>query len=178
MTPRPRLPLVFAPAAAAAFAAIAAVTSAAATNAAARAGVPAASAGKPASADAGRGYYTLHCAGCHQADGSGSAAHEIPNMKGAVGHFLRLPEGRAFLVQVPGTANSPLTDAEVAVLLNWMLPQFSRAELPPGFVPYTAEEVTRLRKQRLDDVAATRAALVARLAGMGYPVEPTKEQRK
>jgi mono/diheme cytochrome c family protein len=129
-------------------------------------------------AEPGRNYYVLNCAGCHQMDGSGSAAHEIPNMKGAVGHFLRLPEGRAFLVQVPGTSNSALTDAEIAVLLNWMLPQFSRAEMPPGFVPSTADEVTRLRKQRLDDVAGTRAAIVTRLAGMGYPVETTKEQRK
>lgn len=129
-------------------------------------------------AEPGRNYYVLHCVGCHQMDGSGSAAHEIPAMKGTVGHFLRLPEGRAFLVQVPGTSNSALTDAEIAVLLNWMLPQFSRAEMPPGFVPYTADEVTRLRKQRLDDVAGTRAAIVTRLAGMGYPVETTKEQRK
>jgi mono/diheme cytochrome c family protein len=129
-------------------------------------------------ADAGRGHYILHCAGCHQLDGAGSAAHEIPNMKGRVGYFLRLPEGRAFLVQVPGTSNSALSDAEIAVLLNWMLPQFSRAEIPPDFVPYTADEVTRLRNQRLDDVAGTRTAIVTRLASMGYPVEPSKEQRK
>ena len=129
-------------------------------------------------AEPGRGYYVLNCVGCHQMDGSGSAAHEIPNMRGTVGYFLRLPEGRAFLVQVPGTSNSALSDAEIAVLLNWMLPQFSRAEMPPAFVPYTADEVTRLRKQRLDDVAGTRAAIVARLAAMGYPVETTKEQRR
>ena len=131
-----------------------------------------------AGADAGRGLYVLHCAGCHQLDGTGSAAHQIPDMKGRVGYFLNLPEGRAFLVQVPGTSNSALSDAEVAVLLNWMLPQFSRAEIPTGFVPYTADEVTRLRSQRLDDVAGTRTAIVARLASKGYPVELSKEQRK
>lgn len=129
-------------------------------------------------ADLGRQYYMLHCAGCHQFDGTGSASNEIPNMKGAVGHFLRLPEGRAFLVQVPGTSNSALSDAQIAVLLNWMLPQFSRKEIPSGFVPYTADEVARLRVQHLDDVAGTRAAIVTRLASMGYPVEPTKEQKK
>ena len=122
-------------------------------------------------ADIGRQYYLLNCAGCHQFDGTGSASHEIPKMRGAVGHFLRLPEGRAFLVQVPGTSNSALSDAQIAVLLNWLLPQFSREEIPPGFVPYTAEEVTRLRNQRLDDVAATRAAIVTRLAAMGYRVD-------
>lgn len=129
-------------------------------------GVPASSA-----SDLGRQYYLLNCAGCHQFDASGSAAHEIPKMRGVVGNFLRLPEGRAFLVQVPGTSNSALSDAQIAVLLNWMLPHFSSEQIPPDFVPYTADEVTRLRKQRLDDVAATRAAIVRRLAGMGYRVE-------
>ena len=129
-------------------------------------GVPASSA-----SDLGRQYYLLNCAGCHQFDASGSAAHEIPKMRGAVGNFLRLPEGRAFLVQVPGTSNSALSDAQIAVLLNWMLPHFSSEQIPPDFAPYTADEVTRLRKQRLDDVAATRAAIVRRLAGMGYRVE-------
>jgi len=128
--------------------------------------------------DLGRQHYVLHCAGCHQFDGTGSVAHEIPELKGAVGHFLRLPEGRAFLVQVPGTSNSALSDAEIAVMLNWMLPQFSRAEIPPGFEPYTAEEVTRLRDQRLDDVAGTRAAIVARLASLGYRIGPPKEQKR
>ena len=123
-------------------------------------------------AEPGRGYYVLHCAGCHQMDGTGSATHGIPNLKDKVGHFLRVPEGRAFLVQVPGTSNSALSDREIAVLLNWMLPQFSRTEIPPGFVPYTAEEVTSLRNQRLDDVASTRAAIATRLSTMGYPVEP------
>ena len=122
-------------------------------------------------ADLGRQYYLLNCAGCHQFDGTGSASHEIPRMKGVVGHFLRLPEGRAFLVQVPGTSNSALSDAQIAVLLNWMLPHFSREEIPADFVPYTADEVTRLRNQRLDDVAATRTAIVKRLASMGYRVE-------
>lgn len=130
-----------------------------------------ASAWSSAAMDLGRQYYLRNCAGCHQFDGTGSASREVPKMRGAIGHFLRLPEGRAFLVQVPGTSNSALSDAQIAVLLNWMLPHFSREEIPPDFVPYTAEEVTRLRNQRLDDVAATRAAIVARLAAMGYRVD-------
>lgn len=130
-----------------------------------------ASAWSCAAMDLGRQYYILNCAGCHQMDGTGSAPHEIPKLTGAVGHFLRLPEGRAFLVQVPGTSNSALSDAQIAVLLNWMLPRFSREEIPPGFVPYTAEEVTRLRNQRLDDVAGTRAAIVKRLATIGYQID-------
>lgn len=122
-------------------------------------------------ADLGRQHYVLNCAGCHQFDGTGSRSHEIPNMRGAVGHFLRLPEGRAFLVKVPGTSNSKLTDGEIATLLNWMVAEFSRREIPPDFVPYTTAEVTRLRSHPLDDVAATRAAIVAKLAAMGYRVD-------
>jgi mono/diheme cytochrome c family protein len=121
--------------------------------------------------DLGRQYYILNCAGCHQMDGAGSAPNDVPRLKGAVGNFLRLPEGRAFLVQVPGTSNSALSDAQIAVLLNWMLPQFSVEQIPPGFIPYTTTEVTRLRNQRLDDVAATRAAIALRLAAMGYRVD-------
>jgi mono/diheme cytochrome c family protein len=121
--------------------------------------------------DRGRQYYVLNCAGCHQFDGSGSRTHAIPNLRGAVGHFLRLPEGRAFLVQVPGTSNSKLSDGEIATMLNWLLPEFSHAEMPPDFVPYTRDEVTRLRHRPLDDVAATRAAIVAKLAAIGYRIE-------
>ena len=121
--------------------------------------------------DLGRQYYVLNCAGCHQFDGTGSKAHEIPNMRGAVGHFLRLPEGRAFLVRVPGTSNSKLSDAEIATMLNWLVHEFSPAQIPPDFKPYTTEEVTRLRHAPLDDVAATRAAIVKKLATMGYRIE-------
>ena len=115
--------------------------------------------------------YVLHCSGCHQQDGSGSAENGIPNMRGMVGHFLRLPEGRAFLVQVPGTSQSALDDAQVAELLNWMVAAVSRSEVPPDFVPYTGEEVTRWRAHRLNDAAATRMAIVERLRSMGYVVD-------
>jgi hypothetical protein len=92
-------------------------------------------------------------------------------MRGAVGKFLRLPEGRAFLVQVPGTSNSKLRDDEIATLLNWMVMEFSRREVPPDFAPYTPAEVTVLRHRPLDDVAATRAAIVRKLAALGYRID-------
>lgn len=114
--------------------------------------------------------YLLHCSGCHQADGVGSAAHNIPRMKDVVGHFLRTPDGRAFLVQVPGTSNSGLNDAQVAALLNWMLPAISAAQMPTDFVPYTAGEVTELRARKLADVAAQRQRVVQRLREMGHEI--------
>jgi mono/diheme cytochrome c family protein len=124
-----------------------------------------------AAADLGpRMNYLLHCSGCHQPDGAGSAAHNIPRMKDVVGHFLRTPEGRAFLVQVPGTANSGLGDAQVAELLNWMLPAISAAQLPADFQPYSTAEVSQLRARRLADVAAQRQRVVQQLRDMGYAV--------
>jgi mono/diheme cytochrome c family protein len=122
-------------------------------------------------ADRNRNNFLLHCSGCHRQDGGGSPENGIPSMQGRVGHFLRLPEGRAFLVQVPGTSQSALGDAAVAELLNWMVNQFSRDEIPSGFIPYTAVEVERLRAQRLSDVPAKRAAVVGSLRDMGYRVE-------
>lgn len=124
-----------------------------------------------AAAQRARTNYLLHCSGCHAADGSGSAENGIPNMQGRVGHFLRLPEGRAFLVQVPGTSQSSLNDADTAEMLNWMVQNMSRAEVPPDFVPYSAAEVTRLRADRLDDAAAVRTAIAGRLRGMGFVVD-------
>jgi mono/diheme cytochrome c family protein len=124
-----------------------------------------------ASAGSARINYLLHCSGCHQQDGTGSIENGIPNMKGRVGHFLRTPEGRAFLVQVPGTSQAALNDADIAQLLNWMVDALSRNEVPANFLPYSSEEVARLRANRLDDVPGYRAGIVGRLKEMGYRVE-------
>jgi hypothetical protein len=107
--------------------------------------------------------WILNCQGCHLADGTG-APGKVPNLVGSVGRFVHLPEGRAFLVQVPGVAQSQLDDEALAALLNWMLVTFSRAELPTDFAPYTVEEVARHRSPPLLDVGSRRAEIVERLA--------------
>lgn len=109
-------------------------------------------------------HYMLHCQGCHLADGAGTA-EKVPALKNAVGRFLQVAGGREYLIQVPGTAQSALTDAEVAAVLNWILENFSKEELPADFVPYSTEEVTRFRHQPLADVSAVRADLMARMSG-------------
>jgi mono/diheme cytochrome c family protein len=106
--------------------------------------------------------YMLNCQGCHQADGSGLPG-SVPTMRGFVAEFLAVPGGREFLVQVPGSANSPLSDAELAELLNWILLTMSRAELGDNFDYYTTGEVSRAREVVLGDVAKTRAELVAKM---------------
>ncbi len=100
-------------------------------------------------------------------DGSGHPEQGVPTMRGTLGAFLRLPEGRAFLVQVPGVNNAGLSDEQIATLTNWSLAQFSVNTLPPQWPPYTAAEVTTAKAQRPADVAAARLALVQRLRALG-----------
>ncbi|MBN9695770.1 MAG: hypothetical protein J0L85_08210 [Zoogloea sp.] len=128
-------------------------------------------AGKADNDRSARLQYILHCAGCHQSDGHGAAHSGVPDMRGQLGHFVKVPEGRAFLVKVPGSSNSALNNAELTRLLNWMLQSFAPANLPPDFVPYTESEVTALRSAPLDDVAGARAAVVTRLAERGISIQ-------
>lgn len=117
--------------------------------------------GPPAGAAPPQQHWVLHCMGCHRPDGRG-APGRVPSLAG-VARFLRVPEGRAYLVRVPGTAQAPLDDAAVAALLEWMLRRFDPDGIPAGHAPYTAEEVARLRATPLLDADATRRALLAEL---------------
>lgn len=119
-------------------------------------------AGTPAAAETPRVLYMLHCQGCHLPDGAGKPG-EVPSLVGTLGRLLAVPGGRAFLVQVPGSAQSPLGDAELASVLNWMVASLGGLAGSAGFVPYDAAEVARLRATPLVDVAATRAELVRRM---------------
>lgn len=106
--------------------------------------------------------YMLECQGCHLPDGSGMAGR-VPTLRGQVQHFLIVPGGREFLVQVPGSSNSKLSDRDLAELMDWILVQFGGLK-PGSFKPYSAEEVAQYRKVKLGNVVATRAALAA-----GFP---------
>lgn len=105
--------------------------------------------------------YMLNCMGCHLADGAGTPG-KVPALKGRIGKFLHVQGGREYLVQVPGTAQAALDDARVAGVLNWILENFSSAELPRGFVPYTEAEIAALRTP-LADVVSVREGLLRQL---------------
>lgn len=113
--------------------------------------------------------YMLACQGCHLDDGRGFPARGVPALTDFVGNFVQVPGGREFLVQVPGSAQSSLSDQRLADLLNWMLRTFSADQLPAGFVPYSAVEVGHLRADPLVDVAGVRAGLVRRIEGLAEP---------
>ena len=86
--------------------------------------------------------YMLNCQGCHKADGTGLSG-SVPSMRDFVGSFLTVAGGRDFLVQVPGSANSPLSDAALAELLNWILTTMSAQQLSQEFRFYTEQEVAQ-----------------------------------
>jgi mono/diheme cytochrome c family protein len=106
--------------------------------------------------------YILHCQGCHLTDGAGTAG-KVPALKDEVGKFLNVNGGRDYLIQVPGTSQSPMTDSEVAEVLNWILENFDAAHIPDDFVPFTTQEVSAVRLQPLTDVAVVRENLLAKI---------------
>ena len=104
--------------------------------------------------------YMLNCQGCHAGDGRGLG--DVPALKGFVGNFLSSNEGRAYLIRVPGSANSPLTDVELAEVVNWILFTMSDKNLADSFNPLTPEEVQTYRGQPILDAKAERSRLIAK----------------
>ena len=103
----------------------------------------------------------LQCMGCHTPDGSGEPGR-VPSIKDTLAPFAVIPDGRRFLIQVPGASQSTLTDAELADLLNWMIQNLSVTK-PAHLTLFTAAEVARYRRTPLVDVQGTRRRLVQAL---------------
>lgn len=108
-----------------------------------------------------RANYVLACRGCHLVDGS-SVPPEVPSLRDTLGQFTTSAEGRAYLVRVPGVAQSRLNDAEIAEVINWVLIEFNAASLPKNFRPFTAREVAAVRNDTLADPVGYRSKLVAK----------------
>jgi cytochrome c553 len=108
--------------------------------------------------------WTLNCQGCHRPDGTGSAG-TAPSLAGTVSKFLTVPGGREYLGRVPGVATSPLADADLADVMNWMFWRFDKAHLPADFTPFTAAEIGRFRARPLRLEASQMRAALLKLAG-------------
>ena len=103
--------------------------------------------------------YQLRCMGCHLADGSGQPGR-VPSIRRSLALFSATPEGRDYVIRVPGVAQSPLSDEDTAALLNWMARNLSDLKVPPGFADYSEAEVHGLRDRPLVRVSAIRARLL------------------
>ena len=105
--------------------------------------------------------YQLFCQGCHTPDGMGGGG--VPMLTDHIGYFLESKAGRSFLIQVPGSANSPLSDADLAEVLNWMIVEFAIDSLPEQWDAYSAEEVGEYRQQPLLEIIEYRRQLMHEL---------------
>jgi hypothetical protein len=103
--------------------------------------------------------YQLRCMGCHLADGSGQPGR-VPSIRRSLVLFSASPRGRDYVVRVPGVAQSPLSDEDTALLLNWMARNLSDVGVSPSFVDYSETEIHRLRSHPLVQVSAIRARLL------------------
>jgi mono/diheme cytochrome c family protein len=102
--------------------------------------------------------YLLHCSGCHMPDGSG-LTDVVPNLHDTMGRIVAEPEGRTYIVRVPGASQAPISDEKLTEVLNWMLTEFSSDTLPENFKPLTVKEVKRARSRLLADPLKYRATL-------------------
>lgn len=110
--------------------------------------------------------WVLNCMGCHTVDARG-IAHKVPPLRDALGHLVALPQGREYVMRVPGAANSSLSDAQLANVLNWLIDTMNARSRPAAFVPFSAAEVAAHRRPALTDVVRARARLVEALRASG-----------
>jgi mono/diheme cytochrome c family protein len=141
------------------------------------------------SADAGAGVYAANCAACHQAGGTGLAG-AFPPLAGHVPDLLKPADGRIYIGKVllfglegAITVNGGnyagampswqgLSDNDIAAVLNYVSTAWDNGKsLPPGFKPFTADEIKALRTPELTSAAVY--ALRAATAGGGAPATTT-----
>jgi mono/diheme cytochrome c family protein len=126
------------------------------------AAVPASGAGPDSGQD-----YLLSCQGCHGPEGRGVRGR-VPPLADTFALLLAVPEGRDFLLRVPGAANSHLSDQALAGVLNWLAARYAPAV---SVVPFTAADVADGRRRPLPSVRAARLAVAERLAASGLTLD-------
>ena len=114
--------------------------------------------------------YLIHCSGCHRADGSGSLRGGIPDLRGYVGSFGRVDNGRTYLMHVPGVVGSGLDNADIAAVMNYIFERWADAPASDPVPLFTAAEVAQLRKRSVPDVVKARRRVVHELKARDLPV--------
>lgn len=110
--------------------------------------------------------YMLYCMGCHGPQAQGVPG-KVPPLAHSIGRFMRSAAGRDYLLRVPGAANSVLSDAQLAAVLNWLAEEFNAEELTADMPKFTAAEVGARRHIPLGSVLAKRREVVRDLAATG-----------
>ena len=119
--------------------------------------------GVPARAATPAVNYALHCQGCHLADGRETPGL-VPQLTGTVGRFASVPKGRDYLVALPNIASAPLSEADTAQLLNWVVRRFGEQDPANAeFVDFTAADIERGRAHPLIDIETARRSVLLEL---------------
>ncbi len=114
--------------------------------------------------------YILYCMGCHGPAGHGVPG-KVPPLASTLALFMRSAEGREYLLRVPGAANSPVSDAQLAEVFNWAVHRFGDVQAGDATRPFTALEVSANRHRPMADVKERRRAVIAALRASG-PAPP------
>ena len=115
--------------------------------------------------------YALNCMGCHGTEAQGIPG-KVPPLANALSRFMRSPEGRNYVLRVPGAANSALSNEQLAAVLNWLAVTYDSSASATQPAPFTSTEVAAVRHQPLLSVLATRSAVVHNLATTGPSPPP------
>lgn len=94
--------------------------------------------------------WAMNCQGCHGPNGEGHPDRDVPTMVD-VAAFQKIPDGREFLVRVPGVSRSPLNDEDLTYLLNWMVRTMGSSSQIDKRLEFSQEEVATLRQRPLVD---------------------------
>jgi mono/diheme cytochrome c family protein len=105
-----------------------------------------------------RADYLLHCGGCHLPDGRG-VPPDVPTLIASLGTIVASQEGRDYIVRVPGASQTPLSDEQLAQVMNWVLTNFNADTLGTEFLPLTGTEVGNARRRVLTDPVRLRKSL-------------------
>lgn len=110
---------------------------------------------------AGQTNYMLQCQGCHKPNGEGIPG-SIPDLRDIGPRLLKVPAGRQFYVSVPGSANAPLSNQELAEVLNFIISDIlgDKEDQADSLDRFTAEEVASYRTIKIADVKSLREDLV------------------
>ena len=94
--------------------------------------------------------YLLNCSGCHRGNGEGKPPN-VPTLISELGRMMSVQEMRSYLVRIPGASQAPLSDEDLAEVVNWVLKEFNSDTLPDNFRNLSTAEVTAARKNPLLD---------------------------
>ena len=104
--------------------------------------------------------YLLHCMGCHTETGVGLPGR-VPSLRGTFARLAQDPDGRSYVLRVPGVTQSTLEPERLAEVLNWTIHAFRDGAEPAQVPPFTAAEVAAARERPLLEVSATRERVLS-----------------